>query len=171
MTSLLSTEFSDLISTEINNQDVAYFIAYLKKNSMPAQKIVITRGHKSRSLSSLFDEWAAALQFPVYFGENLSAFVDCLRDFPRSNFTSLTIVVTNSSELLKDDKECLSDFYHILANLSKEWQQMYPKQQSVLFRLILQDVKERMQITEAALNDLKITHTKITGDWLSLLSE
>lgn len=171
MATLLSNNFSDVIVAKTENQDVAYFIDYLKKNSMPEQKVIVTRGHKSRSLSSLFDEWAAALQFPVYFGENLPAFVDCLRDLPRNNFTSLIIVVTNSSELLKEDKGCLSDFYNIMTNISNEWQQMYPKRHGITFRLILQEASDNIDIIETILNDLNVGYIKISEDWLDLLSE
>lgn len=169
-TSLLSADFSNILIAKVENQDVAYFIDYLKKDSTAAQKVIVTRGHKSKSLTALFDEWAAALQFPVYFGENLAAFVDCLRNFSRCNFTSLMIVVTHSSELLQEDKECLADFYAILTHLPHDWQQIDPKQQPMTFRLILQEDAKKIDIPETILNRLKVDYTKIAGDWFALLS-
>ena len=38
------------------------------------------RGLKMRTVQGLFDELAAALQFPHYFGENWPAFFECLAD-------------------------------------------------------------------------------------------
>lgn len=38
------------------------------------------RGTRMGSPWLLFDEWAAALQFPPYFGENWDAFDECLND-------------------------------------------------------------------------------------------
>ena len=38
------------------------------------------RGHKAKTTAALFDEFAAALQFPCYFGENWDAFDECLND-------------------------------------------------------------------------------------------
>ena len=38
------------------------------------------RGRKIRTVGRLFDEMAAALQFPYYFGENWPAFDECLAD-------------------------------------------------------------------------------------------
>lgn len=40
----------------------------------------VVRGRKMRTLTTLFDEFAAALQFPLYFGENLDAFDECIAD-------------------------------------------------------------------------------------------
>lgn len=46
-----------------------------------ARLIVRTvRGRKMRDTASLDDEFAAALQFPPYFGENWAAFDECLTD-------------------------------------------------------------------------------------------
>lgn len=40
----------------------------------------LVRGRKMRTLDGLFDEFAAAHQFPLYFGENWAAFDECLAD-------------------------------------------------------------------------------------------
>ncbi|WP_199922364.1 barstar family protein [Microterricola viridarii] len=40
----------------------------------------VVRGRKMRTLRPLFDEFAAALQFPLYFGENRDAFYERLSD-------------------------------------------------------------------------------------------
>lgn len=40
----------------------------------------VVRGRKMRTTNGLFDEFAAALQFPLYFGENWAAFDECLAD-------------------------------------------------------------------------------------------
>ncbi|MBF4636295.1 barstar family protein [Agreia pratensis] len=38
------------------------------------------RGGKMRTVQQAMDEFAAALQFPWYYGDNLDAFWECLRD-------------------------------------------------------------------------------------------
>jgi len=62
------------------------------------------RGRKMRSLRPLFDEFAAALQFPWYFGENREAFVECIADLgwlpPQSGYV---IVVLQPGEVLADE--------------------------------------------------------------------
>jgi hypothetical protein len=63
------------------------------------------RGRKMRSLSGVFDEFAAALQFPLYFGENMDAFNECIADLdetlPAGEGYVLTIV--EPDQLLADE--------------------------------------------------------------------
>lgn len=40
----------------------------------------VVRGRKMRNLRALFNEFAAALQFPLYFGENEDAFNECIAE-------------------------------------------------------------------------------------------
>ncbi|TSE02228.1 hypothetical protein FOS14_01315 [Skermania sp. ID1734] len=48
---------------------------------LPADYVMrAVRGTKMNSIAGVFDEFAAALQFPYYFGENKDAFEECLRD-------------------------------------------------------------------------------------------
>jgi len=61
----------------------------------------VARGRKMRTVERLFDEFAAALQFPYYFGENWAAFGECLADMdwlpPGSGYV---IVITEPAEVL-----------------------------------------------------------------------
>lgn len=63
----------------------------------------VVRGHKMRNLQGLFDEFAAALQFPLYFGENTDAFDECISDLeglgPGSGFV---VTIVEPAELLAD---------------------------------------------------------------------
>src|SRR5262245_41285350 len=47
----------------------------------PGKRVArVVRGVKCSTATKLFDEFAAALQFPDYFGENWDAFSDCFAD-------------------------------------------------------------------------------------------
>jgi RNAse (barnase) inhibitor barstar len=64
----------------------------------------IVRGQKMRSTESLFDECAAALQFPHYFGENWPAFDECLSDmYWLLPSPAIVLVVLNAAEVLADE--------------------------------------------------------------------
>jgi len=61
------------------------------------------RGRKARTLDRLFDEFAAALQFPYYFGENWAAFRDCISDLDWLPFKpGVVVVVYGADEVLAD---------------------------------------------------------------------
>jgi hypothetical protein len=65
--------------------------------------VLTVRGRKMRTVDGLFDEMAAALQFPGYFGENWPAFDECLGDMdwltPRSG---IVVAVLEPDQVLQD---------------------------------------------------------------------
>jgi hypothetical protein len=62
------------------------------------------RGEKMRTVNGLFDEFAAVLQFPHYFGENWDAFDECLSDMHWLRSSSgIILLVANAEQVLLDD--------------------------------------------------------------------
>lgn len=62
------------------------------------------RGRKTHTLSALFDEFSAALQFPYYFGENWSAFDECLSDLDwLSARVGFVVVIYDADQLLQEE--------------------------------------------------------------------
>lgn len=63
----------------------------------------VLRGRKMPTYDGLFDEFAAALQFPWYFGENGNAFDECITDLswlpPGKGYV---LAITDGSSVLKD---------------------------------------------------------------------
>jgi hypothetical protein len=83
----------------------------------------VVRGRKMRTVQGLFDEFAAALQVPWYFGENADAFDECIADLgwlpPRSGYV---IVITDPGEVLADaGADALSRLVDSLAAACEEW--------------------------------------------------
>ena len=68
----------------------------------PGKRIArIVRGRKCATVADFYDEFAAALQFPVSFGENWDAFADCLRDNSRfPDKAAIAICITDADKLL-----------------------------------------------------------------------
>jgi RNAse (barnase) inhibitor barstar len=60
------------------------------------------RGKKMRTKAALLDEFASALQFPYYFGENWDALRDILSTLPLLKTGSLLICIWQAPELLKE---------------------------------------------------------------------
>jgi hypothetical protein len=68
----------------------------------------LLRGKRMQSWDTFFNESAAALQFPYYFGQNLNAFDDCLADLSWIKEGGYLIVILDSNEFLA--KESDDDF-------------------------------------------------------------
>lgn len=70
----------------------------------PAAGVRRLSGRRMTDLGGVYDEASAALQFPEYFGRNLDAFDECLRDLdlPESPGGAVVIVVTEAESMLTD---------------------------------------------------------------------
>lgn len=83
----------------------------------------VVRGRKMRTLGGLFDEFAAALQFPLYFGENEDAFNECIAELetlPAGEGYVLTI--TEPDQVLADEGgEALGWLARSLESAAEEW--------------------------------------------------
>ena len=62
-------------------------------------------------------EFAAALQFPHYFGENWDAFEDCLSDLSWLGDLPLLLIVANADRVLPDAPEDFKTFVSILTTI------------------------------------------------------
>lgn len=168
---LSSPDIAQNIIMESDSVSLSYFADYLKRFYWKDCKIYYIRGKKCKSLLSLFDEWAAALQFPVYFGENLHAFIDCLGDLPRKNPTDHIIVIMSSSELLEDDSQCLSDFFEIIANVPVNWKKKFPEKSTMQFKMVFTESKEKVEKLKNKFQSMNVPYDEVRGDWLELLAK
>lgn len=85
----------------------------------------VVRGRKTRTLRGLFDEFAAALQFPLYFGENEDAFNECvaeLETLPAGE--GYVVTITEPDQVLADeDAAALGWLVRSLTSAAEEWAQ------------------------------------------------
>ena len=69
-------------------------------------EVRLLRGRKMRTVSRLFDEVSAALQFPYYFGGNWAAFEECLSDLEWvPSRAGAVAVVIDADEVLLDEPD------------------------------------------------------------------
>jgi Barstar (barnase inhibitor) len=81
----------------------------------------VIRGAKARSSQSLFDEFAAALQFPYYFGENWNAFDECMSDLDWLPGIGYLILISNAVQVLRDEPpESFRAFVETLDRIAEE---------------------------------------------------
>ncbi|MGH9823901.1 MAG: barstar family protein [Blastocatellia bacterium] len=90
----------------------------------PKNPIVVRflRGKKMQWTESLFDEFAAALQFPYYFGGNWGAFNECINDLSWLPGDAYVLVITDSHQLLSQEvDDQLPILIRVLQEAGSEW--------------------------------------------------
>jgi RNAse (barnase) inhibitor barstar len=116
------------------------------------------RGRKARTTQALFDEFAAALQFPYYFGENWDAFDECLTDLQWLPADAYVLLIENSTHLLETERsDRLSTLFQVLERAGREWGTpaagQFPrpaKSFHVLLQCTLEEAESLHQMLEAA---------------------
>jgi hypothetical protein len=93
---------------------------------LPREKAALVvrrlRGHKAQTTAALFDEMAAALQFPSYFGENWNALDECLSDLEWLPSDSYLLVFERAPEVLAlEPPGEFQSLFQVLARASDEW--------------------------------------------------
>ncbi len=82
----------------------------------------LLRGPRMRTTESLFNEFAAVLQFPYYFGKNWAAFDECLTDFRWSPPQSYVLIITDALHVLQiEQSEQLGIFLKNLRKANESW--------------------------------------------------
>ncbi|MGW0006672.1 barstar family protein [Nocardia grenadensis] len=97
------------------------------------------RGSRMRTVAALFDEFAAALQFPYYFRPNKDAFDECLFNLEDllGDATGYVVAVRDAEQLLADVPEEREWFDSVLAECAEFW-----ISREVAFRVVLQGAPE-----------------------------
>lgn len=84
--------------------------------------MTVPRGKKMTTEAGVFDELAAALQFPDYFGHNWNALSDCIRDLSWLPAPAYVLLVNSATQLLSDGREgALTVLVRTLERAAEEW--------------------------------------------------
>ncbi len=86
----------------------------------PETIVRILRGATMTSTDAIFDEFAAAFQFPNYFGRNWNAFRDCLGDLAWLPGAGYVAVVTECEAMLADTA-AFTALVGVLRDVGDEW--------------------------------------------------
>jgi hypothetical protein len=79
------------------------------------------RGHKMHTTHALFDEFAAAWQFPWYFGGNWDALEECLADLSWLPAKTYVLGIRRAADILQSDSaEQRRVFWTLLGNIARE---------------------------------------------------
>jgi len=104
--------------------EITDFAWSLTKHSSLRVVVRLLRGKKMAKVSSLYDEFAAALQFPYYFGENWNAFSECISDLEWMPGDVYVFVITDAKNLLvAESQDQLESLINLLEESGREWSQ------------------------------------------------
>jgi hypothetical protein len=121
--------------------DLSQQVRDLERKSAKRIKARVVRGRKAATKSALLDECAAALQFPLYFGENWDALSDCLGDLDCLHAEGFVLVIADAAHLLSQETaEDLKQFFHILEQSAANWRQERGKSKGRPYQVVLHAV-------------------------------
>ena len=73
------------------------------------------RGRRCGTKRGLLQEWAAALQFPYYFGGNWDAFEECINDLDWIPAEHYVLFVTHTNHLLNTSERDFAIFAEVMS--------------------------------------------------------
>lgn len=97
--------------------DIDYFASRITSGTV----VKLIRGTRGRNLQALFQEWAAALQFPYYFGHNWDAFDECINDLYWLPSKKYIFIITNVDSILQVDDKNFRIFLKLLKDAADTW--------------------------------------------------
>jgi RNAse (barnase) inhibitor barstar len=126
--SLGTDQFHRLIGSRSEATDYAWA---LERDPDANTTVRILRGAKMTSEERLYDEFAASLQFPYYFGENWDALDECLRDLDWLSGDAYVLILLDASRILSsEDRAQLPTLIRVLKRARDEWSQAVTEGQS-----------------------------------------
>ncbi|MGA8908100.1 MAG: barstar family protein [Acidobacteriaceae bacterium] len=143
--------------------DLDNYVLRLHSVAAPNTVIRVVRGRRMQSKEHLLDEFAAAFQFPLYFGRNWDAFEECMADLQWLPAKAYVLVISDASFLLKmEPANSMVVLFEILDRVSREWTDgklpdINVEQDPVLFHVLLQD-------EAPSIEDLRRALLPVVGD-------
>lgn len=111
--------------------------------------VAIVQGRRMRTLDRTNQEFAAALQFPSYYGENWNAFFDCIQDLSWLGDNGLILLVTDAAQVLRDEPGGPELLWECLVDAREAWR--HPVEEHFLrtdpapYTVVLQDSKAALR--------------------------
>ena len=117
-----STDDSPFYLLAGGTQEVDRYVAKVRYEAGQRLAVIVLRGFNMQNMDRFYDELAAALQFPLYFGRNWNALDECLVDLEWLPSKAYLLVFADAPSLLKTAGEGDAEaFWKLLSRSSKEW--------------------------------------------------
>jgi hypothetical protein len=114
------------------------------------------RSWKMRERSGVFEQFAALLQFPRYFGENWNAFVDCMGDLDWLHTSAILLVLLDAPELLSNaEPDEFGLLLRVLEDSAESFSRATEFRAAQPFHVVLHAAPERAALLDARLMALQ----------------
>lgn len=138
---ILSSKQGNIYLVTSRERDIDNFNLRCFLYSKDSFEMRILRGKRCKTKEAVFQEFAAALQFPYYFGHNWDAFDECIKDLAWMKADNFIFFITNLNEVLANNPKDLHIFLEvILKDAVKEWNEYrsgrLPLQNPIPFNII-----------------------------------
>lgn len=124
---------------------VSYGELSVLRSRLPSDGLLVRelRGSKMATVSAVFDEFAAAFQFPYYFGENKDAFDECMRDLDEfvGVASGYVVVIRDAERLLSAEPDQRAWFFDAMRFVAGQWAE---RTMPVRFRVVLHGAQTRV---------------------------
>lgn len=87
----------------------------------PTYELKTLQGNRMRTELGLFHEFAAALQFPYYFGNNWNALDECLLDLEWLPADGYLLFLSDAPQVLAEDQDAAGVLMRVLLKASEYW--------------------------------------------------
>ena len=106
------------------------------KSSLPKQELITRLNNKfkkckggifplngslMKTCPEIFKVFQQELKFPSYFGNNTSAFFECMTDMSWKILDSYFVIIDHAEELLSNEKQEIGWFLKMCLEISTEW--------------------------------------------------
>ncbi|OUL37368.1 hypothetical protein BV372_02950 [Nostoc sp. T09] len=141
-------------------------LSYDLAQEEPTARICWIRGWKCRTEADFHNEIAAAIQFPLSYGENWAAFSDFLGDMRMQSVNPLVLIVARSGQLFENESyPVIRDLVEIISGMAEKWSQPEPDfgLAPKVLKLVLQEdygnlviLKEQLSANECEFEEISV---------------
>lgn len=134
------------------------------RTAVPQAVIYVLQGKKLSTRDTFFEHFAAAFQFPHYFGNNWDAFNDCIHDLYRSGKPHVMLVSGAARLLIDSAHDDLRHLLEILQSHHQEWSESAAATtgNESTFHVVLQENHQEFTILTDRLESLDIEYEVLT---------
>lgn len=141
-------------------QEFCSVVYDLQYQMQPRAVVRMVRGKNLTTPTALFNEFAAALQFPCYFGNNWNAFDECIADLEWLPGDGYVITIVDGSHVLRDQPDELEVFFRIMRSVAQEWQDVRGLRFQILLHCTDDEVEAVRQTLAAPVDAVRVSELK-----------